>query len=292
LSDALGPTSQFFYSHRLKLHYVDWGNESKPLLVLVHGTLDHCRNWDWVARALRDRYHIVAPDLRGHGDSGWSIGGEYSMLGYVTDLANLLHQINRFPVTLVGHSLGGGIVLQYAGIYPENVAKLVVMEGLGPATRRAARATAPPHEAIHQWITQVRELAARHPRHYKTMDEAVQRTREAHPRLSADHARHLTEHGLTRNEDGTYSWKYDNYIRSSRMAYPYREEDTVGIWSRITAPTLLVNGAESFAARGEQDDRASAFKHARTVTISRANHWLHHDQFDAFMRELTKFLEE
>ena len=70
----IGPTSHYFYSQRLKLHYVDWGNPDKPLLVLVHGGRDHCRNWDWVALDLRKHYHIIAPDLRGHGDSDWAIG--------------------------------------------------------------------------------------------------------------------------------------------------------------------------------------------------------------------------
>src|SRR3546814_2515031 len=66
---ASGPISNSFISQRLKLHYVDWGNESAPPLLLVHGGRDHCRSWDWVAERLADRYHIIAPDLRGHGDS-------------------------------------------------------------------------------------------------------------------------------------------------------------------------------------------------------------------------------
>src|SRR5436305_311115 len=64
-----GPTSHTYFSQRLRLHYVDWGNASKPPLLLLHGGRDHCRNWDWTAAALRDRYHVIAPDLRGHGDS-------------------------------------------------------------------------------------------------------------------------------------------------------------------------------------------------------------------------------
>src|SRR5580692_2693484 len=66
-----GPTSRVYFSQRLRLHYVDWGNPSAPPLLLVHGGRDHCRNWDWVAAELSDRYHIIAPDLRGHGDSAW-----------------------------------------------------------------------------------------------------------------------------------------------------------------------------------------------------------------------------
>ncbi|MGA8197219.1 MAG: alpha/beta fold hydrolase, partial [Acetobacteraceae bacterium] len=85
--EASGPTSRVYFSQRLRLHYVDWGNLSAPPLILVHGGRDHCRNWDWVAAALRERYHIIAPDLRGHGDSAWSASGHYTMANYIYDLA-------------------------------------------------------------------------------------------------------------------------------------------------------------------------------------------------------------
>src|SRR2546422_9973746 len=120
----IGPTSHYYYSQRLKLHYVDWGNPDKPLLILIHGGRDHCRNWDWVAQALRDDYHIIAPDLRGHGDSEWAQGSEYAMIEYVVDIAQLLSQLDASPVTLIGHSLGGAITLQYAGVYPDKVSKV------------------------------------------------------------------------------------------------------------------------------------------------------------------------
>src|SRR3546814_10133182 len=98
---ASGPTSNSFISQRLKLHYVDWGNESAPPLLLVHGGRDHCRSWDWVAEKLADRYHIIAPDLRGHGDSAWSPDGQYDMDSFVYDLAQLIHQLDLAPVTIV-----------------------------------------------------------------------------------------------------------------------------------------------------------------------------------------------
>src|SRR5262249_45292545 len=98
---VVGPTSHYFYSQRLKLHYVDWGNADKPLMVLVHGGRDHARNWDQVAVHFRSEYHIIAPDLRGHGDSEWARGSEYSMIEYVLDLAQFLEQVAAFPVLLI-----------------------------------------------------------------------------------------------------------------------------------------------------------------------------------------------
>ena len=71
------PTSHTYYSQRMKLHYLDWGNPDAPPLLLVHGNRDHCHNWDWVAQELCDDYHIIAPDFRGHGDSQWVYGSAY-----------------------------------------------------------------------------------------------------------------------------------------------------------------------------------------------------------------------
>ena len=72
--DLVGPASHSYFSQRLRLHYADWGNAEKPPLILLHGGKDHCRNWDWVAQKLRNDWHIIAPDVRGHGDSQWSTG--------------------------------------------------------------------------------------------------------------------------------------------------------------------------------------------------------------------------
>src|SRR6202035_1052538 len=122
--ESSAPTSRVYFSQRLRLHYVDWGNPGAPPLLLVHGGRDHCRNWDWVAQALRQDWHILAPDLRGHGDSQWSPDGSYSIAAYIYDLAQLIHQQELAPVTIVAHSLGSMITLRYTGIYPEHAKKI------------------------------------------------------------------------------------------------------------------------------------------------------------------------
>ena len=134
-----GPTSHLYFSQRLRLHYVDWGNESAPALLLIHGGRDHCRNWDWVAEKLRGRYHVIAPDLRGHGDSDWANGGGYGEINYVYDIAQLVQQKRMAPVTIIAHSLGGSIALLYSGLFPETVKKVVAIEGLGPSPEMQQR---------------------------------------------------------------------------------------------------------------------------------------------------------
>ena len=285
-----GPTSHTYFSQRLRLHYVDWGNASKPPLLLLHGGRDHCRNWDWTAAALRDRYHVIAPDLRGHGDSQWSPDGNYAMTGYVYDLAQLVHQQRLAPVTIVAHSLGGHITLRYAGIYPEAVAELVVIEGLGPPPPiLAERGRKNIAERMDEWIREQRALSGRLPRRYASIEDAFHRMQEENPHLSPEQARHLTVHGVNQNEDGTYSWKFDNYVRTW-PPYDMRLRDIELLFARIACPTLLLYGKESRFGSPADDGRVAPFRHATVVGVDGAGHWLHHDRLDDFLRILHEFL--
>jgi pimeloyl-ACP methyl ester carboxylesterase len=287
-----GPTSRHFISQRMRLHYVDWGNPSAPPLILLHGGRDHCRNWDWVAADLRRDYHVIAPDLRGHGDSAWAASGSYAMANYIYDLAQLIHQQKLAPVTIVAHSLGGNIALRYSGIFPENVRRLVAIEGLGPGPRSHAQAEKKKiPERMRWWIEEQRKLAGQQPRRYATLEDAYARMQEANAHLTAEQARHLTQHGANQNEDGTYSWKFDHYVRLW-PPYDMTRDEIASLWSRITCKTLLVWGKESWATNPEVDGRLQYFQAARVLGVDGAGHWVHHDRLDVFLREVRAFLSE
>ena len=287
-----GPTSHVYFSQRLRLHYVDWGNVDAPPLLMVHGGRDHCRNWDWVAHALRDRYHIIAPDLRGHGDSQWMIGGSYNQVDYVYDIAQLVSQKKMEPVTIIGHSMGGSVSLTYAGLYPDSVAKLVAIEGLGPPPEIIKeRIEIPVDQRLDQWVKDLRALSGRLPRKYGSVEEAYERMQEENPHLTEEQARHLTIHGSNQNEDGTYSWKFDNYIRAfSPIGLDMNR--IYQLYERITCPTLLIRGTESWASDPEVDGRIAHFQNARAVNVENAGHWVHHDQLDAFLELVNNFLAD
>lgn len=290
--DILGPASQFYVSQRIRLHYLDWGNQDKPLLLLIHGGRDHAHNWDWVARDLRNDYHIVAPDLRGHGDSGWAIGGMYTQSDFVLDVVQLLNAIDKFPVRILGHSLGGAITLHYAGTYPENVFRVAAIEGMGPPPEMVDRMRGKASwERMAGWIARMQDLAGRQPRRYPSIEDAMERMKEANDHLDLEQARHLTIHGVARNEDGTYSWKFDNYIRALGP-YQFSPEDVRSIWARIACPTLLVRGTESWASDPEKDGRMEAFQQARLVNFEGAGHWVHHDRLSDFLVTIRDFLAD
>ena len=281
-----GPASHSFISQRLKLNYVDWGNVAAPTVVLVHGGRDHARSWDWVARGLREDWHVVACDLRGHGDSAWSPDGAYTMPYFVADLAQLIHQLGDAPVTIVAHSLGGAIALRYAGIYPETVRRLAAIEGIGLADPAMAKPVA---QRWQGFIENRRALSARVPRRYARIEDALERMRAENAHLSEAQARHLTVHGVIRNEDGSFSWKFDNYIRS-RYPDDISNDEQRALWRRIDCPVWLVHGADSWASHPDADGRSSEFRDARVASFARAGHWPHHDRFDDFIDALRDFL--
>jgi len=282
------PTSHSYFSQRLRLHYLDWGNVDAPTLLLVQGNRDHCHNWDWVAQDLCDEYHIVAPDFRGHGDSQWVSGSTYSHSEYVYDLAQLIHQQHLAPLNIVAHSLGGGVALRYAGIYPENVHRLLVIEGMGgpPGMFR----TTPVHQRMRNWIENARRISGRIPKRYETQEDAFKRMHEANSHLSEEQARYLAIHGSDQNEDGTYSWKFDNYTHHM-SPFDMTVEESRELWRRIECPVLLISGAESWAHRSGEDP-THHFEDARHVILEDAGHWVHHDQLQEFLRLTRAFLTE
>ncbi len=280
-----GPESHYYYSQRLRLHYVRWGDGSRPPLLLVHGGEDHCRSWDFVARELVGDYTVYAPDLRGHGDSDWAVGGTYSLPEFVLDIAALAEAITDGPLTIIGHSLGGAIALQYAGVFPERVSRVVSIEGWGPPQIDMP----PAHQRMRNWIAQMRELERRVPRRYPTLEAAAKRMKEANPHLTEEMAWHLTVHGVRQNADGTYSWKFDNYVRQ-RSPYGFNLADAQDIWAQIQAPVLLVKGSESWAADPRQGGRVTVIPDYRVVVIEGAGHWVHHDQLRRFLEVVREFL--
>jgi pimeloyl-ACP methyl ester carboxylesterase len=285
---AREPISQFYYSHRLKLHFWDWGDNGKPNLIFVHGGMDHARSWDRIVEAFLDDFRVLAPDLRGHGDSSWAPGAMYSIAEYVLDLSALADIVGKFPISYVGHSLGAAIVLQYAGIYPERVKRVVAIEGFalppGYSTPR------PAHERLRDWIEAMREYEKKVPHQYPNLEAACERMRKANPYLSDEIARHLTLLGSNWNADGTLAWKFDNFVRAF-SPYIFKMNDTQEIWNQIQCPVLLFRGLDSWTDDPNKDGRLLAIPNHRLINVPKAGHWVHHDQPVLFIEETCKFFD-
>lgn len=279
-----------FTSQRLSLSYAEWGDPAAAPLLLVHGGRDQKRSWDRVAGRLSHHYRVIAPDLRGHGESDWVCDGDYGLLDFVYDVASLVEHLELGRFTLLGHSLGGNIALRYAGLFPGQVEKLIAIEGLGPspkmlAERRAQSVT----ERLTNWIDQRRALSGRSPRVMADLETATARMKAAFTHLPDDLIRHLSQTGIKTNPDGTVSWAYDP-AGMGRSPSDISHDDLVHLWGEISCPTWLVYGADSWASNPTEDGRAKSFQNATVSVIENAGHWLHHDQFEDFMRQLEDFL--
>jgi pimeloyl-ACP methyl ester carboxylesterase len=275
------PVARAFLSQRLRLNYVDWGNPSAPTLLLVHGGEDHCRSWDWIARHFRRDWHVVAMDLRGHGDSEWSGSGDYGVPGYVADLAALVEHLGPRPVTLVGHSLGGNVCLRYAGIFPERVSRLASIEGIGPSPKvQQEREAVSAADALRHWIAERTRLARRNDIRLASLEAAYSRLHQKNAHLSREQAWHLARHAVRAHADGTVNWKFD-YLVMARVPYDLTPDQQASLWARIGCPTLLIWGTQTWVSNPQVDGRLRHFRHARVEVLEGAGHWVHHDRLDA-----------
>jgi pimeloyl-ACP methyl ester carboxylesterase len=256
-------------------------------MLLVHGVQDHCHSWDWLAAVYADRFHVVAPDLRGHGDSEWVRGSSYHHLDYVYDIDQLVRQRSLAPGVVVSHSMGGTLASIFAGVYPASVSALVIIEGVG--LWPDWNSEAPPAERIDEWIRGTRQMSSRLPRRYPTLEDAYQRMQQANGHLTPEQSRHLTMHGSHRNEDGSYSWKFDNYTHAW-PAFRIPTDALVGLWQRIRCPVLIINGGEGYPHRIGQDGTDVHFPTLQRVDVPGAGHWTHHDRLDAVVEALDGFL--
>jgi pimeloyl-ACP methyl ester carboxylesterase len=279
------PADRFYESQGLRLHYADWGNEAAPPLILVHGGLDHCRTWDAIARHLQPHFHVMAPDLRGHGDSEWAKASSYSLSDNVYDLARLMRFAQLGDVALVGHSMGGMVALACAGTYPNRVSRLAVLDGAFLPDPQPA----PIAERMSRWIDQLDRIAEREASSFRTIEEAAQRLSARNKRLTPAQALHLARHGVRQHPDGRYRWKFDHHQRA-RAPYRLSRNDYVALWSRIACPTLLMWGDESFLPDPEAAGLPAHFRQAQLVKIAGAGHWLHHDRLDEVVASLRGFL--
>jgi pimeloyl-ACP methyl ester carboxylesterase len=225
--------------------------------------------------------------MRGHGDSQWVIGGPYGLPESVADISTLADTLEG-PLTIVGHSRGGNVALHYAGAFPDRVARVVAIEGLGPPPPEAGSAAGTAAERMRRWIERMRDMERRRPRRYDNLDDATRRIREEDPRVSPELAHHFAVHGSRRNEDGTYSWKFDNYVRAGGFYGDGGQE----VWAGIRAPVLLVTGSESWACDHQWQERRRAIPDHRSVFIEGAGHWVHHDKPERFLETLQAFLAE
>ena len=147
-------------------------------------------------------------------------------------------------------------------------------------------------DRIRDWMGDLRKSSGRSALRYPTLGDAFQRMQDENPHLSEAQARHLTIHGSNQNEDGTFSWKFDNYVRFFAFS-GLHSNDLKKLWGDIKCPTLLVRGIESWASDPVADGRTEHFSCPIEVeAFEKAGHWVHHDQLEGFVQRVRTFLAD
>ncbi len=270
-----GPVRWFHESQRLRLACWAWGDEAAPPLLLLHGGRDHARSWDRIAGAFAADHYVVAPDLRGHGDSDWSPGGDYPVSGNAIDLIALTERL-RGPARVICHSFGGQVAFLAAGAWPERFASIVAVEARVPAPEETPPPMTPAR--FREYAEGRRALERRGPRVYPDVESAARRMGEANPRLSPAQARRLAAHGV-READGGYVWKFDNWARHGARRDDFTHDEMRAFLAAVACPVLLVVGGEAGAKRG-MARLADGFPRARATVVEGAGHWVQHDAPD------------
>ncbi|MEO7854617.1 MAG: alpha/beta hydrolase [Rubrivivax sp.] len=291
-------TSRFAELRGLTHHLNEWGERrpgdaTQPLLLMMHGWMDVGASFQFTVDALRDDRHVVAADWRGFGLSDPSGADAYWFHDYLADLDALIDHLSPdAPIDLLGHSMGGNIVMTYAGVRPQRIRRLINLEGFGmPQT---VPADVP--KRLTKWLDQLKTAPAL--RDYASLDEVAARLMKTNPRLPADKAAWLAGHWSRRADDGRWHILAD---AAHKLINPVlgRAEDVVATWQRIDAPLLWVQGDggefetwwDGRYTREQFHERLAAVPQLQKVTLREAGHMLHHDQPEALARALEAFLD-
>ncbi|MEP6870809.1 MAG: alpha/beta hydrolase [Anaerolineaceae bacterium] len=265
----------------LKLHYQEWGNPDAPAIVLVHGFGVSGHMFDEFAERVQDRYHLLALDQRGHGDSEWATDGDYSRAAFVEDLEGFREALGLERFVLIGHSMGGLNSVSYGIAYPHRVRALVLVD-VGPESAK---------EGVDNIVRFTRgpdELE---------FEEFVELAHRFNQRRTLENIRERMRHRLKPAESGKYTWKFDKRFRaqdsSLKIGSELSNDESWQLFRDIRVPTLLVRGAESDVLSAEIAERATReMASARLVTVSGAGHSVPGDNPDEFTAGVQQFLTD
>lgn len=276
--------------HQLRHHVRHWGPEDAPVLFMLHGWMDASATFRFLVEALQTPWHVIAPDWRGFGESEWDDDG-YFPAHYLADLDALLeHYSPHAPVRLVGHSMGAMVAGLYAGIRPERVAALSLVEGFGlPDTR--------PEEApgrYARWLKEQREPPTFAP--LPSLAHVADKLIERNPRLTRTRADWLADALTCLDAQGRRVYRADP---RHKMVNPvlYRLREAQACWRRIACPVQWVIGGDMWdhpMAKGVFDtleSRRACFGRLSEVTVPDAGHMIQWEQPEALARALETFFQ-
>ena len=255
-------------------------------LLLLHGYLDCGGTFAPLVRRLPPWLRVLAPDMRGHGESGRvDHASWYHFADYLRDVRAVVDALAEGHLAVLGHSMGGGISVLFAGTYPEEVHRLVLVEGLGPPGEELD--TGPSRMA--RWV---RELAdgPRGSRPFSSMDEVASRLQRQNPALPAERAAELAG-WLAHEVDGEVRYRHDVWHRA-RTPTVYRPERYAPFLRAIACPVLTVTGGRTWYRWPDLDERREHIANRTHLHVEDCGHMVHYERPDELAARVTRFLAE
>lgn len=290
--------SSFVPLRHLSYHVREWGTPrpGQSPLFMVHGWMDVSASFQFVIDAMTQDRHIIAPDWRGF---GLTEPGEVDNFWFPDYLADLDALIDHFQpegeIDLLGHSMGGNVVMQYAGIRPTRIRRLINLEGFGLAATKPEQAPA----RYAQWMDEMKALrqGEKALRNYPSAAAVAERLMKTNPRLSPDKAQWLAQHWARPNAQGEWAI-LGHPAHKVTNANLFHVEEVLAMYQRITAPVLNVEASENSLdtwwkgrfTLDEYHQRIRLVKNLQTVTIEDAGHMMHHDQPAVLAQHIEAFL--
>lgn len=288
MGQAPRPLSVYVDGRRINIAL--WGDPAAQPVVLIHGLRDHCRSWDALAHALAGDWYVIAPDLRGHGDSDWTGMEGYTLPGYVADIADVVEALGLSRYAIVGHSLGGAIGLRLAAAFPDRVTALAGIECIElPLQRDEAREPVPYPARIRGWLERRSAFARGAPRHYDSTDGARERMQREQADLPPETVAHLAANAAVFDQGKGWRWKFDPRVRL-RAPEDQRARDLDEVLDAVRCPVLLFYGNAGWIPI-PPDHRLSRLRHHVISRVDGGGHWLHHQFPERFAGEVLAFLK-
>jgi len=225
------PKDKYLNVNGLRLHYLDWGKEGHQPMLLLHGFMAHAHIWDEFASSFQDRYHIIALDQRGHGESQWCKDGTYSISDHFSDLVCFIEGLGLKDLIIIGHSMGGRNALFYAACNPTMVEQLILVDvrpGNDPASSNA-----------------LKNLLNHIPFQAASVDEVVEGFRTLSPYLLKEICDHIVARGFKKTPNGMMVPKFDIRMIQQLEKVDYGAEDLWFFLQNITCRSLVIRGKRS-----------------------------------------------
>jgi pimeloyl-ACP methyl ester carboxylesterase len=272
-------TTQTTYADRyltangLRLHYLDWGDPAKPAMILIHGIARHAHTFDHIAPDFARDFRVIALDMRGHGDSAWSAEGAYLVEDHARDLEAVIRELGLRRVTLMGNSTGGRVVQVYAGLNPDNVARLIV-EDVGPER---------PQSIADSFARRVAQEA----NGWASEDDLVKQLVAQNPRTPEPQLRNYAHFGTMRRGDGRLVWK-----RDPSLVKGFVETELWQYVSKITAPVIYVlGGASPIVPAATAQRLRQTLPNCEVVTMPGLGHYPSEEDRPGFLAIVNRFLQ-